>query len=62
MAGPHEFCNHVIATLYKLEYANKGWIFPASTEITCMWNKSTKENVEPSKTSDLFKTKSHETK
>ena len=34
MAGAYESCNHVIATLYKLEFANnKGWISPACTEI-----------------------------
>ena len=34
MAGAYESCNHVITTLYKLEFANnKGWISPACTEI-----------------------------
>ena len=39
MAGANRTCNHVIATLYKLEYANsKGWCNPACTETTCQWN------------------------
>ena len=53
MTGAYKSCNNVIATLYKLEYANnKGWISPACTDIACQWNKSTKKNDDLSKISD----------
>ena len=40
MAGCSASCNHVIATLYKIEYANRqGWVDPTCTSIHCLWNK-----------------------
>ena len=50
MAWAYESCNHVIITLYKLEYANnKGWVSPACTDIVCQWNESTKKMLSPVK-------------
>ena len=55
MAGAYEACNHIIATLYKIEYANnKGWCTPACTEIACNWNRSTKKDIEPTLITDLI--------
>ena len=55
MAGAYAACNHIIATLYKIEYAsNKGWCTPARTEVACQWNKSSKKIIEPTGVTDLF--------
>ena len=54
MAGASRCCNHVIATLYKVEYANThGYCSPACTSVPCGWNKSTKTIIEPKKISDI---------
>ncbi|XP_065662689.1 uncharacterized protein LOC136085322 [Hydra vulgaris] len=54
MAGAFEVCNHVIATLYKMEYANnKGWCNPKCTEQAYVWNKSSKKDIKPSLITDL---------
>ena len=54
MAGANRTGNHVIATLYKLEYANsKGWCNPACTETTCQWNQRTHKEVKPKHITDL---------
>ena len=38
-AGFSSFCNHVVAALYKIEYANeKGLTNPTCTEQLCSWN------------------------
>ena len=53
-AGFGECCNHVVAILYKVEYANShGLIDPACTAVACAWNKSTEREVEPQKVKDL---------
>ena len=45
MVGASRCCNHVIAVLYKVEYANTNNFFsPACASIPCGWNKSTKKN------------------
>ena len=55
MAGAYEACNHIIATLYKIEYANnKGWCSPACTETACQWNQSTKKDIEPKRIKNLI--------
>ena len=55
MAGSFETCNHVVATLYKIEYAHtKGWCNLACTETSCQWNKGTRKEVEPKLMTDLF--------
>ena len=55
MAGAYEACNHIIATLYKIEYANsKGWCSSACTEVACRWNRSTGKEIEPTRIMDIF--------
>ena len=55
MAGANECCNHVIAVLYKIQYANaKGFISPACTEKACQWNKSSKKEIEPQRIRDII--------
>ena len=55
MTGTYECCNHIIATLYKMEYACRmGWCSPACTDIACQWNKSTKNDIEPKRISDII--------
>ena len=52
--GFGEFCNHVVAIPYKVEYANShGLVDPACTAVACAWNKSTEKEVEPQKVKDL---------
>ena len=54
IAGTGEVCNHVIALLYKVNYAyNKQYISPACTSIPQGWNKGTKKEVTPSKLENL---------
>ena len=54
MAGSSRCCNHVIATLYKMEYANThGYCSPACTSVPCGWNKSTKRSIEPRMITDI---------
>ena len=54
MAGASGCYNHIIATLYKVEYANsQGFCSPACTSIPCGWNKSTKTIIEPKKIGDI---------
>ena len=58
-----EACNHVFATLYKIEYANnKGRCSPSFTEATCQWNQSTKKDIEQKRITELFVHKSLRTK
>ena len=59
----YEAGNHVVATLYKIEYANnKGWWSPSCTETACQWNQSTKKYIEPKRITELFVRKSLRTK
>ena len=54
MAGAFEVCDHVTATLYKMEYANnKGWRNPTCTEQGCVCNKSSRKEINPCLTTDL---------
>ena len=54
MAGAYAACNHIIATLCKIEYAsNEGWCTPACTP-ACQSNKSTEKIIEPTRLTDLF--------
>ena len=66
MAGASECCNHVIAVLYKIQYANaKGFTSPACTETACQWNRSSKKEIEPRRISEIVvrkKTASQESK
>ena len=54
MAGASEGCNHAIAALYKVEYANnKGLTLLTCTEKACQWN-STRKEIEPRRVCDIF--------
>ena len=54
MAGASQYCNHVIATLYKIDYANrKGYNDPECTSLPCNWNKASKKTIEPKRISDI---------
>ena len=51
MTGASRCCNHVIAVLYKVEYANaNNFCSPACTSIPYDWKKSTKKIIEPKRT------------
>ena len=46
MAGTSQCCNHVIATLYKIDCAlRQGYLDPLCTSVPCSWNKSSKREV-----------------
>ena len=63
MAGAYQACNHFVATLYKIEYANsKGWRSPSCTETVCQWNQSTEKDIEPKRITELFLRRSLRTK
>jgi hypothetical protein len=53
-------CNHVLAVLYKNNYAyNNQYIPPACTSVPQGWNKGTQKEVNPSKVKSLtFRPKS----
>ncbi|VDI60598.1 Hypothetical predicted protein [Mytilus galloprovincialis] len=54
IAGMAQTCNHVIAVLYKLEYATTmGYNNLACTSQPCGWNSSTKKDVKPCRLSEL---------
>ena len=55
MAGAYETCNHLIACLYKVDYANtKGFCNPSCTEQACADNQDTKKEVVPKRIAELF--------
>ena len=55
MVGSFETCNHVIATLYKIEYTHtKGWCNLACNKTAYQWNKGTRKEVEPKHITNLF--------
>ena len=52
-AGTSSCCNHIVAALYKIEFANReGFTDPSCTEELCGWNKSLKE-IKPMKIKDM---------
>ena len=54
MAGASTCCNHIIATLYKVEYGNSNrFRSPSCTSMTCGWNQSTKKVIEPKNISEI---------
>lgn len=62
-AGAGEVCNHVIAVLYKVNFAHQnGYISPACTSMPQGWNIGTKKEVEPSKICHLIFRKDKKTK
>ena len=53
-AGTAEVCNHVIALLYKVNFAyKKAYISPACTSVPQGWNKGTKRDVLPNQIKNL---------
>ena len=54
MAGSSHCCNHIIATLYKLEYATLHNLRdPACTSVACSWNASTRKDVCAKRITDI---------
>eukprot|EP00795_Rhopilema_esculentum_P015949 gene15949-7279_t len=54
MAGTSQCCNHVIATLYKIDYAlRQGYLDPSCTSVPCSWNKSSKKEVKPKQIKEI---------
>ena len=46
MVGTSQCCNHVIATLYKIDCAlREGYLDPLCTSVPCSWNESSKREV-----------------
>ena len=63
MAGASRCCNHIIATLYKAEYANSNsFCSPPCTSIPCGWNQSTDKVIEPKRISEIAAQKKIRTK
>ena len=53
-AGFGECCNHIVAVLYKVEFANTNMLIdPACTSEACVWNKTTRRDVEASRIRDV---------
>ena len=53
-AGTAEVCNHVIALMYKVNFAyKKAYISPACTSVPLGWNKGTKKDVVPNQIKNL---------
>ena len=62
-AGTAEACNHVIALLYKVNYAfNKHFISPACTSVPQGWNKGTRREVAPTQLQNMTFRKDRKTK
>ena len=52
--GTAEVCNHVIALMYKVNFAyEKAYISPAYTSVPQGWNRGTKKDVEPKEIKNL---------
>ena len=53
-AGLSNCCNHLIAVLYKVEYANTHELTnPACTDTPCSWNNKNSVNIEAKKVKDI---------
>ena len=53
-AGLSKCCNHLIAVLYKVEYANTHELTnPACTDVPCSWNNKGNADVEAKKVKDI---------
>lgn len=62
-AGTAEVCNHVIALMYKVNFAyQKTYISHACTSVPQGWNKGTKRDVEPKQIKNLVFRKDKKTK
>ena len=54
LAGTGQSCNHVMAVLYKIDYAlHKGFLNPSCNSTSCSWNKLAKSDIEPKKIKDI---------
>ena len=54
VAGTIATCNHMIAVLYKMEYASRaGYNNPACTSVPCGWNVSTRKDIQAKKIIDI---------
>ena len=55
VAGSSLCCNHIIALMYKLNYAyKKDFVNPLFTSLPEGWNKGTRKEVTPKRISELF--------
>lgn len=53
-AGYVTTCNHVIAVLYKVEYAiSNNFNQPSCTEVSCEWNSGTHKEVKPMRVANM---------
>jgi len=53
-AGYSKCCNHIIAVLYKVDFANqKGYSNPSCTEVACYWNETSRKDVKPQKVKEM---------
>ena len=63
MAGASRCCNHIMATLYKVDYANNNsFCSPSCTPMSCGWNQSTEKVIEPKEISEIVVRKKIRTK
>ncbi|XP_068690180.1 uncharacterized protein [Montipora foliosa] len=54
IAGTSATCNHIIALLYKVNFAvQSGYTDPACTSVPCGWNHSTRKDVQPGKVIEM---------
>jgi len=54
-AGYSKCSNHVIALLYKIEFAGEdGFIDPSCTERACSWNNSSNKDIQPKRVQDML--------
>ena len=54
IAGTAQTCNHILALLYKVEYAIiMGYNDPACTSTSCNWNKSSQTPITPLKVCEM---------
>ena len=55
MQGADGSCNHVAATLYKMDFAHtNGLCDPACTDVLCRWNSASKKDIEPVRINDII--------
>ena len=54
IAGTAQCCNHIIALLYKVEYATlMGYNDPSCTSMACAWNQGSQKPITPRKVCDM---------
>ena len=53
-AGYSKCCNHLIALLYKIEFAGEHWFIDLSCiERACSWNNSSNKDIQPKRVQDM---------